>query len=490
MEHDRSEFFSGIREEAELKHSVQKFIDQYLPPSEERIPEKMNDNCQVAVVIPAYGERRYILRPLSSLAEQLDVSSEQYEVIIVVNNPPSAPTKLKGEQNVVFEARLGHYETALSNNQETLDLLRRIKISSPEELSAELSSSEVEVVRRIQESGLVFHVIDKASEQKTLPKEQANVGGARNRGVAEAVERFVGIDRNGIIAHSDADIKFEPDYIASLLQQYRNHPDIIGFRGAVELESEVDSDTISELTKETARIKRLYKNLLRRYKGIYGVSYQGKTDQVQPDSDEPAPVFWGSNMSSRAFEAAKVGGVPILGAGEDPAFGERLGAIGKIGYASNVRVAQLSRISARAEGGHGIGILKANSKLERGQRVEVENPLMIPHMNALINSIRKILSSPKDFPGVSAVEAAKRFLNSHNIAFREKRLAELNEYSTSGTLVTDEGIQNILRRATKIPLERAIEDILEITRIQNDLQDSAEYQTLAAAFRKDQGNGF
>ncbi|MBI4092690.1 MAG: hypothetical protein HY420_02075 [Candidatus Kerfeldbacteria bacterium] len=488
MERDRTEFFSKIAEEAELKGSVKKYIDLYLPPSEDRIPEKMSDSCQVALVIPAYGERKYILRPLGSLAEQVGTSPDEFEVIIVINNPPSAPIKLENEHDAIYKARLQHYETALADNQETLNLLSGIKTLSEEEISAGLSTTEIEEIHRIKESGLIFHVIDKASEGKTLSSEQANVGGARNRGVAEAVARFAEIDRNGIIAQSDADIRFEPDYVASLIKQYQNHPDIIGFRGAVELESEVDSGTISESTKETTRMKRLYKRLLNRYKDIQGIGYQGKINQAQDDSGESIPVFWGSNMSSRAFEAAKVGGVPMMGAGEDPAFGKRLAAIGKIGYAPDIRVAQLSRVSARAEGGHGIGILKANRRLERGLSIEVENPLVIPHINSLIEIIKERLSSTKDSAQASVIEAVQEFFGSHNIAFREKRLAELDDYLTSGNLITDEGIQDLLRKATKITLGQAIKYILEIPEIQAKFQAGIEYKDLVKAFQDIEGD--
>lgn len=477
MEREPSGLYYQKAEETELMRSAKIYIDEYLPLNEPRIQEKINPSCQVVVVIPAYGERNYILRPLSSLAWQAAVTPEEYEVIIVINNPPSPPQRLNDQNEIVNQARFHHYEEAVTDNQSTIHLLQHIKSSSP----YELNSQESQLVDTIRQSGLIFHIIDKASEGKTLPPDQANVGGARNRGVAEAVARFVDINRNGIIAQSDADIRFEPDFIANLIEQYKNHPEIIGFRGSVELEAEVDAKTVPEVVTETTKIKRLYKKLLNRYKDIYGVPYRGKVDQNQ-DENESAPVFWGSNMSSRAFQTAQVGGVPILGAGEDPAFGQRLSAIGKIGFAENVKVSQLSRVSARAEGGHGIGILKANNKLSRGLSVEVENPLIISHVGSLIKAIREKLSDHQKQPqGMVIAEMVRGFLISKGIFFREKRLTYLSNYIDSNSLITDEGLYDFLRKLTKIPLEQAVSNLLITLKAQTNLENSSEYRELATA---------
>ena len=78
---------------------VTRYIDKELPDSEERIKVRMNPNCEVSVVIPAYGERDYILEPLASLANQKGVYPHQYEIIVVVNNPGSKPKRLAGTPN-------------------------------------------------------------------------------------------------------------------------------------------------------------------------------------------------------------------------------------------------------------------------------------------------------------------------------------------------------------------------------------------------------
>ena len=68
--------------------------------------------------------------------------------------------------------------------------LKIIKYINGEENGVQLSDEEKDVVERIRSSGIKIFAVDKASEGKTLPDKEANVGGARNRGVAEAVARF------------------------------------------------------------------------------------------------------------------------------------------------------------------------------------------------------------------------------------------------------------------------------------------------------------
>ena len=209
----------NIAESIELKatereRAIRQFLAESLPPTEERIREPMNPRCEVCVVLPAYNEREYVLRPLVSLAKQEGVSPDQYEVIIVVNNPPNIPEISEDETEDEYRKRVELYNDAVENNQETLKLVRYI---NEEDTQIILTEQEQETIIAIQQSGLRVFAIDKASESKTLPKEAANVGGARNRGIAEAIERFhEHVRKNGILVHSDSEVRFSDKYIKDI----------------------------------------------------------------------------------------------------------------------------------------------------------------------------------------------------------------------------------------------------------------------------------
>ncbi len=53
--------------------TIDAYLSENLPSSEERIEESMHPDCEVCVVIPCYAEREYILRPLLSLTRQKGV---------------------------------------------------------------------------------------------------------------------------------------------------------------------------------------------------------------------------------------------------------------------------------------------------------------------------------------------------------------------------------------------------------------------------------
>ena len=167
---------------------IEKYLAEHLPASEERIPTPMNPDCEICVIIPTYDEREYILLPLESLIHQNHVPPNQLEVIIVVNNPPP-PKKNANQNHESYQKKWERYQQVVKNNRETLKLIKYINGES-ENLNIQLSPKEKEIIRKIKDWGLRVFTIDKSGKGKTLPEAEANVGGARNRGAVEAVERF------------------------------------------------------------------------------------------------------------------------------------------------------------------------------------------------------------------------------------------------------------------------------------------------------------
>lgn len=354
---------------SEIEKAVNRFLLENLPETEERISEPMDPACEVSVVIPVCGERDYILRALQSLAEQEGVTTKQYEVILVINNSSEEPSRELNETEEEHLLRLEQYAKALKENQDVIKLVRYIE-GQPVEFS--LNEDEQATVDAIRKRGLKLHVIDKATREKALPPTEANVGGARNRGLVEAVERFYKQrGRNGIIAHSDADVRFDENYIKNLIEVFRRDPALVAVAG--ELVFERIEDESSLFDSEVS----FYEELRSMYEHIAVVSMDRKENQStytewSPPGDRKEKIwFSGGNMASRAFEAAAAGGIPSLNTAEDTKFGFNLAQIGKTADAKEVLVFPADRFSVRAAG-HGMQKMKAAKEIKSG--VPVESP--------------------------------------------------------------------------------------------------------------------
>jgi len=329
----------------ERERSIRQFLAESLPPTEERIREPMNPKCEVSVVLPAYSERSYILRPIASLAKQKGVSIDQLELIIVVNNPPSVPQRDQFATEYDYTRRVELYNQGIGDNQETLKLVRYI---NGEDVPITLTEEEKEIIAKVQKSGLRVFAIDKASNGKTLPEEEANVGGARNRGIAEAVERFHNqLGKNGIIVQSDAEIRFSESYIEDIITIFKERPELIGISGRVDSEGSPEDYVLFKKSFSYSEANELYTAL------VGHLFDEEETDEKLIPVGANIPSFDGSNMASRAFEAAVVGGVPKLPGGEDPGFGFRLAEIGKTEKVDSPKTTTLKRFSPRTTTGRG-----------------------------------------------------------------------------------------------------------------------------------------
>jgi len=335
--------------ESSKKQVVEKFISESLPASEVRIAEPMNTNCEVSVVIPAYGERRYILTVLKSLAEQNGVSPSLYETIVIVNNPEVEPQRL-------------NYE-AIESNQETLKLINFINGA---DIEINLSEDELEKVNLIKQTGVKIFAIDKASQGKAMPAHKANAGGARNRGVAEAVERFFKNNKNGIIAQGDADNCFDENYIKNLIEVFKTRPNLIGVAGELDFERD-------ELEQKKSQKVNMYEEIEYLYHKLYDFAYEQKQKTVGENSERVH--FSGANMASKAFETAAVGGVPNQTGGEDTAFGMLLSEIGEIDKAETVKATTAYRYSPRTDARAGMGQekLRFSYAVQSGEKIKIKS---------------------------------------------------------------------------------------------------------------------
>jgi len=390
-------------EAAERELKVRQFLAESLPPTEDRIQEPMNPRCEVCVVLPAYSERGYILRPLTSLATQEGVSPDQYEVIVVVNNPPIPPAREQFETEEKYKNGLAFYAAAIADNQETLNLVRDI---GGGQISVALTDEERASVENIRRSGLRLFVIDKASTGKTLPEGEANVGGARNRGVAEAVERFHNqIRKNGVIAQSDAEVRFPKSYIGKLIKIFGDDPELIGISGEVAYEDTLEDENLFTALSTHGEAEEVYKNLEYYLQSVITGKWGEDLDFLG--------AFDGSNMASRAQEAALVGGVPKLAGAEDTVFGMRLKTIGKTREAPELETVTLRRFSPRTTTGRGQRHIKIAEGIKSDTGLVVENPEVVRLYHAktkeFTDTIMADRATPESISNIFTIDGRRIF---------------------------------------------------------------------------------
>jgi GT2 family glycosyltransferase len=346
-----------------IEEKIEVYLGENLPGADPgmRVPVPMLRECEVCVIIPSFGEREYILKPLESLARQVNVGPEQYEVIVVVNNPASAP------HGVVMD------------NRETLRMLRYIKGETYGE-DIRLSPGEEEVVRKIRRSAMRLYVIDLASPGKTLPDAEANVGGARNRGAVEAVERFYKhTGKNGIIAHTDADSCVDENYIRNLITVFAENPQWIAVSGRI-FEVVNTREDIGKMREFNNSIMQIYYYNLLKNLFINSLSADNVT-------------FYGCNAASRAFEIAVAGGVPRIPGAEDTLLGQRLEEIGEVGFAPDVVVYAAVRYSSRTSNGRGRVLIEYREEMNEKGTVEVRS---LEAEFLVRDLVRKLLEAVKD----------------------------------------------------------------------------------------------
>jgi len=347
----------------EAKEKINTYLAENLPVSEVRIAEKMDPECRVCVVIPCYGERSWVLRPLGSLAQQEGVKPEQFEAIFVINNPREKFVQDANETDEDYERRIAKQPQRFRDNKQVMKLFDSIKNGS----SNGIRQEERKIVEHIRESGIKFHIIDKSTPGKELPDRDANVGGARNRGVAEAVERFLSIERNGIIAQTDADTKLSTNYVAKLIETFDNNPELVGMAGNLGFEAIKGKEGLPHEYVLQEEMRWVYKNarddFLEREKNI--------TEGLAPGS--PVIPFSGANMASRAYESALAGGIPKIAGGEDPAFGRNVAKIGIVARIPEIITYPADRQSERTTTGHGLTRIKIRKNLSEKGGVQVED---------------------------------------------------------------------------------------------------------------------
>lgn len=427
------------QKESSPNEKIEQYLAEALPASEKRISETMDPRCEVSVVIPSAGERKYFFRPIESLLNQVSVKPEQFEVIMVINN--AQPKQKSNEPDDVFQARVAQAKLGAIENQEVLKIGQLLM---GEKADIELSDQERALIRRIRDAKLRVYTVDKASEGQLLSAEKANVGGARNRGVAEAVERFMQIRKNGLIVQTDADTALDEHFLQRAITTFKENQDLVGASGYLEMDTEAEQDKRMKEVHFFAGMDRLYRTLL---------NYYSTKEQDLPKRRN----FTGANMISRAFETGIVGGVPEIGEKEDVKFGRRLDTIGKTMRLSALIARPVDRISLRTSGtlkGHGhIRSIMAKEIAGMGE-VTVES---VEYTEA-VDQIEEAATTAKDFESFKQALTLKGTL-----LLPESEMQQLFASIQSGTPNKDllyKVYDEVARLIPRIPITKASQQLL------------------------------
>lgn len=310
-----------LKKEKEIKGVLEKLL---AGEAGSKISTPMNSKCQAAVLIPVYDETpQMLLRPLLSLARQEGIQPEQFEIIVIVNN-----SRQEAEEKT----------PAFLANQKILKFLPACQKGKHQKIFG----AHKEAIAEIRHSGIIIHAIDKSSLKNADAENY--VTHARNRGALELALRFLSTPQKftGIMATSDADCRFSPNYISiitSVLKKYK----LNGLAGALEPESDFD-------LLYPAAIKKAFEL----HWGASGrhspAGRLGKKILLKKRHRYPHQLLIsGQDIVVPIKTWLKTGGMPNRASSSDYHFGRLVESLpGDVGQSDEYTVQTLTRVSERA----------------------------------------------------------------------------------------------------------------------------------------------
>ncbi len=264
------------------------YLSRYASETKLEAPDPVEDLSMV-VVIPCHCEPE-ILSTLNSL-NQCEQPKGAFEVIVVVNESETADDPIR-ERNLI------------SVNQIT-------KFQATHDLPLHL-----------------VHV--------QLPSKHAGVGLARKIGMDDAVRRFDGLAKDGIIVALDADCQVKPNYLQAIEDHFLAHPVTPGC--SIYYEHPLHGSLDNHLYHGIAG----YELHLRYY--THALRYAGHPFAFQTV---------GSSMAVRSSAYQKQGGMNRRQAGEDFYFLQNIFLLGNFTELNTTTVYPSARISERVPFGTG-----------------------------------------------------------------------------------------------------------------------------------------
>lgn len=255
-------------------------------------------------VIPIYDENENIFHTLASIKNALQHSPELVKIILVVNEPPTAPEK----------ARLA--------NSQLLESLRKNDGKYDGELSV---------------GGNLFFI---DLTNKGLPEKFCNVGNARKTGFDSVIAQSDGkvTEKSTWLFSLDADTSVAPDYFQQALLWAKNHPAAGGAVFHFEHRFESGNEALDLAAMRYEIYLRDYAYKLRSCGSRYG--------------------FWtiGSAFMCNMSDYMRCGGMRRCAAGEDFYFLQALNKVAPVGTVPGTTVYPAGRVSDRVPFGTGPAI--------------------------------------------------------------------------------------------------------------------------------------
>lgn len=385
------------------------------------IPNEINRNCRVSIVIPVRNEAETIAETLKSLVNQVDLKNhrlapDSFEIIILANN---------------------------------------------------CTDNSADIVRFFAKanSDLNIHLAE-----THLPPEKANVGYVRRRLMNEAYARLCQNKfKSGVIMTTDGDTCPAPNWIVANLREIKNGADAVGGRILMKPRG------LREMNEKTRRF-----HLLDTGYRLLAAELEARLDYIAHDYlPRHHQHFNGSfAVTTAAFDRA--GGIPPVSFLEDVAFFQSLMRVdARFRHSPFVRVETSSRIAGRAEMGLSTQIKEWTVMGENGDTYFVENAASIAQRINLRSVLRSVWNG-KEANFARITRLADDLMISPNMLKNELQIKQ-----TFGSLLEKvQRAQNAggewQRRYPLVCVSRAIWDlrqILEIARRQNHSPDRFFSQT-------------
>jgi hypothetical protein len=333
------------------------------------VEESPDPNLQMIVVIPAYAEED-LSGCLDSLRETDLPDGTAVEILIVINHPDSADAKIKRDSRQQW-LEIQHY-----GQQFSTDRLRFVGVL------------------------------------QSLPDRHAGVGLARKTGMDEAVRRFEGRQRDGLIINLDADCRVEKNYFQEISAYFDQRPGV--WAAGVYFEHPLTGPQLTAGQRKAIIEYELHLRYFIEAQRAVGLPFAYQTV--------------GSCMVVRSSAYQKMGGMNSRKAGEDFYFLQKFIAIGRFGEITGTTVYPSPRGSFRVPFGTGRAV---NSILQGSDQLTYhwESFLQVREMVNLLQSFYQGINRDRwidDLP-----EDLARYLCEQNgVVKMQELLRETNRYNT------------------------------------------------------------
>lgn len=351
------------------------------------LKKPMSSKCLVSVLIPVYNEDlKTILTVLASLARQKYVTTEMFEVVLIVSNS-------KQEARVKTQAFL--------QNQRIISYFKKVI----ENKTPILGDRKISLIKKKQ---LKINLIDNSSFKFAKIYENAN--NARNRAGKEICQRFLNSSakESGIIALTDCDCEFSSNYIFELIKTFNNNKVVVN-RVAGKMFMQVEKGKNKKIMEMASIVHFDHDYLF----NLSKIKLKQPLRYFYPQGSKKLYIA-GQNIAVTVSAWFKAGGITGQSSFADMLFVKRVDQLsGAVVYNPNFWVCTLFRVSKRA-GLVGLGQrVSLISESIENYTAGKSNSIKIPHWPSIYSLATKIILLVKN--GQQNVELVREIAYRHGV---------------------------------------------------------------------------